>query len=674
MLLLGLPLQIRGIERLSLSLGSLSGAGWQVEALRLGLDWRRTGDAGFSLSARRIVHPALPAPLVSPRFDCMEGALSRQEVRCDRGVLHLESPLLDQTGFPVRFRWSRATGRITLKLPRLPLAGGTLELALVWQPAAWRLNLEGRQLSLFRLQKALQALGFPLPGAMQGSASLHLSADGREDGVEQGRWRLTIRDGGFSDQASGLFAEALNLEWGGDLARRKGLYSGQQRLLLKSGALLSPWFYLEPAGQQISLDTRYRFDPASGRLALEALRFRHPDHLAFSASGVFDTRPALAPVELQVASQPADPGTLLESYIAPVLGTALPETLTLGGEVSARLQIGSHVGADLALDKVELALKEPALQLDGIGGRLHWVSGGEAPPSTLAWSGGRLFGRLSVGAARFLLQLQERSGELLQPSAVPILDGALQIEKLRVAQQAQGVVASFQGYLEPISMPLLSKALEWPELAGQISGMIPEVSYRDGTLSVHGIILIRLFGGSILVKHLRLESLGGPLPVLTADLQLKGLDLETLTRTFSFGKITGKLAGRVEGLRLEGWRPVAFDARLGTPADDHSRHRISQKAVDNISNLGGSGVSGALSRGVLGMFETFGYDRLGIRCRLRNGVCEMDGVAPADQGYYLVQGGGIPRIDIVGFNRRIDWEQLLAKLKQITSGGTPVVR
>jgi hypothetical protein len=74
------------------------------------------------------------------------------------------------------------------------------------------------------------------------------------------------------------------------------------------------------------------------------------------------------------------------------------------------------------------------------------------------------------------------------------------------------------------------------------------------------------------------------------------------------------------------------------------------------------------------MFEEFGYSRLGISCKLKRGVCEMGGVEPAKQGYYLVKGGGMPRIDIVGFNRRTDWEVLVEKLVEISEGGTPVIQ
>ena len=73
------------------------------------------------------------------------------------------------------------------------------------------------------------------------------------------------------------------------------------------------------------------------------------------------------------------------------------------------------------------------------------------------------------------------------------------------------------------------------------------------------------------------------------------------------------------------------------------------------------------------MFKSFSYKRLGMSCRLADGVCEMDGVAPAKRGFYLVEGGGIPRIDIIGYNRRVDWQELLGRLKAAARGEGPVM-
>jgi hypothetical protein len=172
-----------------------------------------------------------------------------------------------------------------------------------------------------------------------------------------------------------------------------------------------------------------------------------------------------------------------------------------------------------------------------------------------------------------------------------------------------------------------------------------------------------VFDGYITLDNLKLEQPFSVVPRLQVDARVNNIDLKSLTRAFSFGEIDGRLDGRIDGLDMEAWSPVAFDARFATPADDTSRHRISQKAVDNISSIGGGGVSGALSRSVLRFFKNFPYDKLGISCRLKNGICEMGGVAPATNGYYIVKSRFLPpRLDVIGYADRVNWRTLVSQL------------
>ncbi|MFU8790424.1 MAG: C4-dicarboxylate ABC transporter, partial [Methylobacter sp.] len=115
------------------------------------------------------------------------------------------------------------------------------------------------------------------------------------------------------------------------------------------------------------------------------------------------------------------------------------------------------------------------------------------------------------------------------------------------------------------------------------------------------------------------------------------------------------------------WRPVTFFAWLGTPENDNSRRGISQKAVKNIANIGGGGASDLLSRSFLSFFETFGYDKLGLGCYLHDGVCQLMGVEALESGYVIVAGGGLPRIDVIGYNARVDWDVLIERLKRVTT-------
>jgi hypothetical protein len=222
----------------------------------------------------------------------------------------------------------------------------------------------------------------------------------------------------------------------------------------------------------------------------------------------------------------------------------------------------------------------------------------------------------------------------------------------------------FDAHLEPISMPLLSKAFGWPALSGQLAGRIPGVTYRDHVLAVDGDLSANVFDGTIVGSRIKLRDPWGPWPKLDADVTARHLDLDLLTHTFSIGSITGRLDADIKGLELFDWSPVAFDARLQTTPADRSKHLISQRAITSISSVGGGGggVSAALQSGVLQFFHTFHYDRIGISCQLRDDVCLMNGLEPARTGYYLVKGRGLPRIDIIGNAGRVDWTQLVGQI------------
>jgi hypothetical protein len=127
-------------------------------------------------------------------------------------------------------------------------------------------------------------------------------------------------------------------------------------------------------------------------------------------------------------------------------------------------------------------------------------------------------------------------------------------------------------------------------------------------------------------------------------------------------------------MELANWEPVRFDARIESSPGNYPK-RISQKAVQNISALGGAGAAAAIQRSFLRFFEQFGYQQIGLSCRLNNGICQMDGVERAPQGYVIVKGGGIPAISVIGYNRYVSWRELVDRLKRITQGNVkPIVK
>ena len=233
---------------------------------------------------------------------------------------------------------------------------------------------------------------------------------------------------------------------------------------------------------------------------------------------------------------------------------------------------------------------------------------------------------------------------------------------------------AFKGTVEPISMPLLTKAFGWPEFSGTLAASIPGVTLKDNVLTFQGNVESQVFGGHIVGSNIRMQDPLGRFPQFFADVRARDLDLGLLTQTFEVGSITGKLEVDVLGLELFAWTPTAFEARLATPKGDKSRRRISAKAVSSLSNVGGGGggVVQALQSGVLRFFDEYSYEKLGITCKLVGDVCEMSGIEPAGVGYYIVKGAGLPRIDIVGSQGRVNWNQLLSSISTAEFGGATV--
>jgi hypothetical protein len=228
-------------------------------------------------------------------------------------------------------------------------------------------------------------------------------------------------------------------------------------------------------------------------------------------------------------------------------------------------------------------------------------------------------------------------------------------------------------------MAQLSAALGWPRFGGNLSGGIPEIELSGNTIELHGGLDLYVFDGYLGVSGLTLERPFGVAPSLRADIHFENLDLDQLTSAFSFGGMTGRLDGTISGLRLVDWSPVAFDAALRSDRGG----RMSYKAVDDLTALGGGGgLSNNLQTMALRMFDTFGYRRLGIRCKLVAEVCTMGGIEAASNGaaagsggdsYTIVEGSGLPRIQIVGHRRLVAWPTLVDRLVEATRGQGPVI-
>jgi hypothetical protein len=405
------------------------------------------------------------------------------------------------------------------------------------------------------------------------------------------------------------------------------------------------------------------------------LEWRDGAGLHASGAVAFGPGGAIRDVEVDVGSE--DLARLRDAYLGGWLGAAGLGDLEMRGGFDGRLVLrdGALQRVDARFEGVRLRDPRGRFAFDGIDGSAAFSSS-VASEGELRIAGGSVWG-LAFGPAR--IPVRSAGGELALRAAVdvPMLGGRLAFDHVAIRPAAAGVPAemTFGLTLDGLDVAQFTEALGWPAFTGELSGKIPRAHYRDDRLVFEGGLGMQVFGGRVDVSSLEMERPFGVAPTLGADIAVDDLDLESLTGVLGFGSITGKLDGRIGGLRLVDWQPTTFDASLRTDRKRGVPQRISQRAVQDLSSVGDASFVSSLQSQLIGLFDDFGYSRIGIDCRLADGVCEMGGLAPrGDDAFLIVAGARIPRLTVVGINRRVDWPTLVERLVAVGKGeSSPVV-
>ncbi len=343
----------------------------------------------------------------------------------------------------------------------------------------------------------------------------------------------------------------------------------------------------------------------------------------------------------------------------------------IDGQAALKLTVKDHalLSSNMQLKDVNIVDNNGKFSFYHLNADIPWHY--EAPQQVkLSYQNGMLL-NMPLGATNIAAEVN-RYAVTAPKIDLPILDGALHLSNISAARIGSKWYWHLRAALAPVSMVDLSEALKLPRVSGEASAEIPLVTYNDGVLSNDGKLVLNVFNGSATVDHLVIQNPLGTTPKLFADITMRNLDLGELTRTFSFGAIEGKLDGDIANLEMQNWKPVKFDAEVKSSPGKYPK-KISQRAVENISALGGAGAAAAIQRSVLRFFEEFNYAKLGLSCQLRNDVCKMAGVESTAHGYVIVKGSGVPAITVMGYNQTVGWADLLARLKRVISGNSQAV-
>lgn len=630
-----------------------------LHGVRVRLDWPENAESGrLSIFAAQVDAPDLGYRYARLNWECpLQRDPEAQSWHCMGPVRSGEAqPLMlgvDLASASTDAALWRGTSR--LELHRHAAAPDLTRIDLTKVPLAWAQALLAQAWPEARLQG----------GQLQGRLDVHTPAQSPLRVVG----RLAVANLALDTPDGTIAAEGLGGHFDMDYRKTTDLTLVTVDGELRGGEMLVGHGYFSLPQTPVTLAVAARQARSDG---WQVPHFLWDDGAALRAEGSleFDAAASVRQAEVNLRSRDLQP--LRPRYLSGWLGLMGLGELQLEGALAADIQIRDGVlsRANAELVEVSVVDAQQRFRFDGLHGKPAFSADG-AVTSTLGWRGGSLQG-LQFEAADLPLRSADGSIGLSRSISVPMLGGGLLFEglNLRPATSERGMEFDFSLTLQSLDVGQLAQALDWPPFKGRLDGHIPQVRYANDRLDLDGTLTAGMFDGTVQVSGLAMERPFGTAPTLTADIVFDDMNLQALTEVFGFGEITGALDGSIRQLRLVDWSAQSFNADLHTDPAWKGRRRISQRAVQDLSNVGGGsgGLGNSLQAQALKLFEDFGYRQIGIRCRLAEEVCDMDGLGSVGNGFIIVQGSGLPRLSVVGFNRRVDWPTLVERLVAVTEG------
>jgi hypothetical protein len=613
--------------RVELSLGALNHPGFAAEGLRVRFDALRPGEAEIfvdRLQLAGIEYRAL-------RLGCGGFHYDGRRLACPVGRLHREDARgRERPPLPFSFEWRD---------------DGFLEFALE--------NAEAVALS--PLVKRLRAWN------PQGRIDLRLRIEGGKAG--RAHLDLTVRALDFAHRAGdSIAATGMNFTLAADARREADNWRWQARLDWPDGVLrLPPW---QRAGG-VQVDASGLLSPAW--LDIEQARLAVDNIGAVNASLRWDRERGEA-TEWGLVSERIDLAAALDEWLQPWLaGLGFPAWQASGKVLfAAEWREGALRHFFAGLEQATLADSTGYLELSGLEAHIPWAQG-TATEAEIRVDAGR-FGDLPLGAFRIPLRLEGATARV-DGLVAPMLDGRFEVDSLLLERGDTAWRAEFSGGIEAVSMPKLSRALKLPVMAGVLNARVPRIAFENNVLHMDGALGIEVFDGGLIVHQLRMLDPFSAQRHLLVDVTARGLDLGMLTRTYAFGSIEGRFDADLRDLELAGWHPLRFDARIASSPGDYPR-LLSLGALKDITALGEPGEGETIRRLPERSLGGFGYGAIGLGCRLRDGICHLSGIDGHDEAnkVLIMAGSGLPSINILGYNRRIDWAALVARFREVLAG------
>jgi hypothetical protein len=428
----------------SFTAGQLEFEGLAIEGLAVELA-PDPASGSVTLRAARVRGLEATGPLARFAIACSSLRIAGDELRCERGRLSgaLGSLGVQDSAFTAR---RSADGTLQLDFHGFSVAGarGTLGVRLAGE--SWQAEAEFDGIDLGKLAEVARPW-VALPGgfAVSGRAGGQFSATGNGDALATAGTVLAVETLDFSDAEGMLAGEKLAGAFEADASwQGAARVQARGRLALGAGQAYSDPVFLDFAANAATLGFDGMLDTDTLRFEAGSFAFDHAGVMQAGGTATVDFGGEVLLQSARVRIESLALATGLPAYAQPFLVDTAFRDVAGGGTVRGEVDIdaGFPTRAALELDGASFGSETAAVSLAGLRGQLRWYDDdtrGELAgtiddalfESRIAWDSGRLWG-LAIGAADLPFATTGRHFRLLEPATIPVFDGALAIDTLRV--------------------------------------------------------------------------------------------------------------------------------------------------------------------------------------------------------------------------------------------------
>ncbi len=259
---------------------------------------------------------------------------------------------------------------------------------------------------------------------------------------------------------------------------------------------------------------------------------------------------------------------------------------------------------------------------------------------------------------------------MIEPLTAEIFGGKAVLEKsvFSIGPKPSDFHGSLSFSLNDMDLSQLPVKSDRFSLSGLARLDLPHIEIGPEEMATKGKGEIDIFDTRINVENIKIARPFSENRTISCDVKFEDLNLEKLTDSTPFGRVTGILKGEIKDLAFSYGQPESFIMNLESVKRKGMPQKFSVRAVNDLSIIS-SGEQTAISskKGLTRFIQEFGYKKIGIFCSLKNDIFTLRGTIKKKGVEYLVQRSWLFGISVVNKKprNRIRFKDMMDRLKRI---------